>query len=416
MTTTWSDSDWVRMCYIESFLKNEFYPKYNRPRTINPFHDSYKAYMGHKIKTLEKHFYPIFQHMHVKGLDNQLKQAKIFDMFCDKENIQLNDYTAFENSLTEAIMYACELPFLDYLKPLMEEHEFLRFKTIHAGTNILKTRFKCKFTVPATRQSGTHATAFSNLFTNILVTLFSLYKSSGLAMVDFIHDYESYITLVAEGDDMLFSTKQFSIDMNTIEQLGFRAKPEYANTIDDTSFCNYRFNSETGTCYLDPLRTILRFGWSDVKYWHSKSKHALALAKALSIAFSCVNCPIIYPFCYFIIRTYSRVQINARDLIKANPQLANDDTSVEKILSYDFPEPDVKTADRIRYEELFSITVCDQILIEAELIQTQPPHSPTLDNYIPLEYFEAWNHCVKNRVEPESFVDCESLIMDITKL
>lgn len=416
MTSEWHNEDWLRMCYIESFLKNEFYPKYNRPRTINPFHDSFKAWMGHKIKTLENHFYPLFSHMHVKGLDSQEKKQFIIDLFRDHTNIALNDYTAFENSLTPAIMWACELPFINYLKPLMDEHEFGVFKTIHAGTNILKTSCGMKFTVPATRQSGTHATAFNNLFTNIIITLFAVYKNTNVSMSDFVLNYRSYITIVAEGDDMLYKTMNCKISMQTISDLGFRAKPEKARSLDYTSFCNFRFNSTTGTCYLDPVRTILRFGWSDIKYWHSKHKDALALAKALSIAYSCVGCPIVYPFVYHVIKTCSRTRIQVKDVIAANPQLSAQSGAALKILTYNYPVPSISDEDRLRYSELYFINVSDQKLIEEELIKTYPVHSHTLDTYIQSTYFEAWRECVKVVEEPLAFVDDASLIMDINKI
>lgn len=239
----------------KSFIKREFYEMFKPPRTINSRVDNYKACSGRWFQFVEKSL--IFQvSSFVKGLTPNERALRAAELTCQYRYKYVSDFSRFESQMTREVMQSCELILYRFfgvperfLRPLVGINK-LKFNNVSAS-------------VVATRMSGDMCTSLGNGFTNLMVNSF----------VASLHN--SRISGVVEGDDGLFCTDVMPTEAD-FSQWGFRMSVKTVNEVGMAGFCS-SFWTNSGVCVVNPVRHLMRLGWS----FHCTARASVAVREEL---------------------------------------------------------------------------------------------------------------------------------------
>lgn len=367
---------------VDSFLKHEWYDEEKKPRWINPRTDEFKSMFGHIINTMDKVIYDHLSQFHVKNIDT-FERMKIIIALFGTEAVTTTDFSSWEAAIKQSIMECVEIKLINRMFASTVDPCALSYLIASlSGFQRCVTKAGVEFITPAQRCSGELTTSSFNFLTDCLITLFSYWKQfyQYLSVDDFLGS--GLVKAKFEGDDGIHNCPAGKLSAITYTQLGFIAKMEYYDNCYVASFCGQLFNPDTLVCYTNPLKFILRFGWIDVKYHDCKdsSRLKLLIAKAYSYAHQYPQCPIIYPICYSILRTFEWTPTR-KWMVKALGPYFDQYVNFDKVL----PIIDIDDSDREHFARLFRIDCDAQIGIERELIACglSEWYSPTLENFIP---------------------------------
>jgi len=261
----------------KAFVKCETYPCYKFPRSINSRTDLFKCYTGPVFKRIEEE---VFKHpSFIKHIPVKDRPQYIFDKMAGHNRYYVTDYTSFEASFVPEIMKACEMQLYKHM--LVNNPKAYRvIKEALTGENISKFRHYSTL-VPGVRMSGDMCTSLGNGFTNLMLFTFFAERNGGRA-----HG-------IVEGDDGLIAST-VPITKADFEELGFIIKMEEHASLYDTSFCGMNLSSEL-TSMVDPIKTLLNFGWSHspLAQGGAKLRRSLMKAKALSLLYENPRCPVV---------------------------------------------------------------------------------------------------------------------------
>lgn len=167
-------------------------------------------------------------------------------------------------------------------------------------------------------------------------------------------------TRVVEGDDSVFA--RIPGVENVFKGLGFTAKLENHDSINDAAFCRAYCGGRANLT--DAVYSVIKLGWSDAQYLGAKCEKKLGLlkAKAMSYLIQYCGCPIIGPVVDYLLCKLENIdEVTPRDWWE-----------FEK---FKFWKPELRgksvlEVDRLEYERLFRVGVDEQKAIESELIKS----------------------------------------------
>jgi hypothetical protein len=180
-----------------------------------------------------------------------------------------------------------------------------------------------------------------------------------LGHVDFVIDVEG-------DDDFNSSTCNNFPTAADYAKYGFVAKVVVDEDLAAHSFCGGVYTQD-GEVIVDPIRTILRFGWTDGKYAKAKLKvkRRLLLSKALSYAFQYPYCPIVRDMCEYVFRMLPNQKASLDDVYtESDPrrQYLDSDFTIANFRQQ-FPYH-VSQSSRALMEKIFGVGANQQKMIE----------------------------------------------------
>ncbi len=367
----------------KSFVKDEAYDDFKKPRLINSRLDEAKCFCG-----------PIFQQISDKlfELPPFIKKVPFRDRpMVIKESLMkpgaiyaCDDYSAFESHFTAEVMKNIEFRLYHYMtKKLGQRHKlFMDFcYQCLAGTT------KCRFqdftaTLKATRMSGEMNTSLGNGFSNLMVHLYLVWINSGRQNVV---AHEMLNRIFIEGDDSIasYDSKSYIPTEEQFKKMGWTIKHEEYDNFGMASFCGAVVDPDDMTILCNPIKVLCGFGWTPRRYIRAGStlRNELMRAKALSYLYQYEGCPIVDPFSRAVLRYVGDKPI--RDSVR-NAMEPHKREILEQAENYYIRPQNITLRSRLMMENKFGISIVDQLFVEISFIGLNGPFSiDSLINLIP---------------------------------
>ncbi len=349
-------NEWDYRC--QSFIKREFYEEPKHARFICSRSDKFKVSVAPYIHIIEKLF---FQNKHfVKGEDLQDIPDKLLGL-TKYPYILESDYSSFESGFSPEYVdvVECNLwrhmlknnpEILDIVLKCYYQTVYTHGKTyrIPRRENIRNPNFHAK--VSGTRMSGEMWTALANSFSNYMNIKY-------ICRIKKI-DWEGLI----EGDDGIFGLSNNNITMKDFEQLGFRIKLNIETDILNTRFCGNIFDPNLKQI-LCPPEQIARLFWTcSSQYLHSTREVLNELLRMKAMSGYCLgkNTPIFGPLCYRLIKILGPGKVRCESYNRWW-----EDKNLHMIFTEKYEKPDIRTENRILYQNLFNIGIGTQMFLES---------------------------------------------------
>nr|QCE20589.1 nonstructural protein [Melipona quadrifasciata virus 2] len=373
---------------VDLFAKDENYLDFKHARGIYARDDIAKCYFGPYFKRIEDQLYknPSF----IKHVPVSDRAAYIYDKLHSPGAVYVQtDYTSYESHFSPELMQACEFVLYKYmLRGVLGGSEALYvMKEVLQGVNPIKNKFfSCA--VLACRMSGEMNTSLGNGFSNLMLYSYQCYKL-GVP-----------VNGVVEGDDGLFAAlpgQHPTTDMFT--KSGCIIKLNVFERISDASFCGLLFDETDKQIITDPLKVLLKFGWTTKQYANAGQRKLTGLlrAKAMSFMVQYPGCPLVAALSrygmrvsrgYDVRKLISRKGINEYERELSRYALAN---------FHKYMDVEIGIQTRLLFEELFGIDVMTQLVIE-EYFDNKNDLSPInldlISDVFPTQYGVYWNNYV----------------------
>lgn len=372
---------------VKSFIKNEKLEDQKPPRFINAREDFMKALFGPYFQEISDRVkkWPYF----VKSIpDLNRPGAMKSTLYKEGATYAITDYTSFESQFIREAMEMIEFEFYKYmLSQLPEGKQIMKVISVVLGGSNRLIFGLFDIVLEATRMSGEMNTSLGNSFANLMLFLFAVYEKDPRAVaVGFV-----------EGDDGIFRVEppEAIPDEAHMTSLGFNLKIEITKSFETASFCGKIFDFKDEIIVTDPVKAILKFGWTGRYSIDSSSKYRVQLlrAKALSMLSLYNGCPLLSSFAARILELTNHVNISAK--VKRNltrdyydglryGTILNADTAGKK---YEVKEPPLNT--RLLVEKLFGISISEQMIIEEKMASMQlGPVNVIPEHLIPFKWQE----------------------------
>lgn len=373
---------------LESFIKDEFYVNPKTFRTINSRVEIFKCLVGPTIAQVEKSVFslPYF----IKKIPVDRRAEYISEYLDTTARIFGTDVAAWEGSMTQEIMEACEVQLFDYMTKNLPAHSsFMKLYTqLLLNNKLCFSGFMVE--ILCRRMSGEMSTSVGNGFTNLMLMLFTAHKM-GVP-----------IKLVVEGDDTLISciiklTNQYA------RELGFNLIIEEFDDVKEASFCGLVFSDIKHTIR-DPVPTLLKFGWATQQYIGANYKTCMQLlrAKALSLKCEMPNCPILGVLADRVIElTHGICVKKSIQRLARHMSLYKRNEFLDVVADYKRKwnnKAEISPDSRVLMEKLFGVPVEAQLTIEETLstLEIGPIESETLNVFIPSDNKIFWDVYIKD--------------------
>lgn len=342
------------------FGKLEQYMDDKTMRGINTPSDSSKALLAGLISVCDKSFFS--SRWFVKGT-NPADLPKTLREMLGNKRVYATDFSSMEShhegwlgkavlSVYEHMLSSC---------PITDTHRRI-LTTMFMGTR--KIRFAGnKVSLGGRLMSGAQWTSGANSLLNF--TLIAYMMSSGLGTSKERAEWvRSQFIGKFEGDDGIFdATRQ--IDLNIASRLGLKLKIESFANVELAGFCGNYLAPDCDQVLKAPLKALANFFAMPMRYYNHKDTKVLALlrARALSYSVQYGGCPILGALSYKVLSLTASIDV--RCVLSGLEQHKQDLVTHAlnaKIWSQD--QPSISDATRSRYEELFDMTVPEQLRIE----------------------------------------------------
>lgn len=340
------DSGRWRFNVIKSFIKRESYDDVKPPRFINSRSDYFKAIYGpynhliEKIVFADKHF--------TKGYRPDQLPEKLKDLEGYRYYIA-TDYTSFESSFCRTLTQSCEELLWKWM--LQHNQRILDYVLATYCWSECKSKYY-RIGVSGIRFSGELWTSLANGFTNYMVMKF-LHHKANLELAG-----------VFEGDDGLVGINDISrIHVEDFARLGFKIKFEVHKTLTECRFCQNAYSPFTEHQYIS-LKHLAKLGFTcnqqDILLAKTHPEHPFKVlyAKAMSLYALSKHTPVINHVVVKLIKELGEKFRDEKLLIKEWNYYKNGKFYKEDILEH------VTFDDRMAYQDLFGVTVEEQLWIE----------------------------------------------------
>jgi len=280
----------------QSFIKREGYIEFKYPRTINARSDAFKCLTGPYFKRIEDELFKFPEF--VKHLDINQRPEVIAGKFPVGQSIRATDYTSFEASFVPEIVYAVEIQLYSYmLKNLPNYHDLMcHIRRALCGRQCCRMGGRkndgIRYSMNGTRMSGDMCTSLGNGFTNFMLMEFACRRVG------------SRVVGLYEGDDGLSQICGLKPSASMFSDLGFRLKLVDVNDAAEASFCGNVFVRGENNNICDPIKTILKFGWSmsDMRLGSDEDRRSLLRAKAMSLLATNPGAPVVQSLAQWVLR------------------------------------------------------------------------------------------------------------------
>lgn len=345
---------------VKCFTKREAYDSVKEARLIMSRIDEFKVIAGPIFKSIEEVVYaslPFAKHMSVEGRIEFVTNMK------DLGFTYMSDYTAYESHFVKELKESCEFRMYRYMTYHLLGDTLDTLLDILSGRNTVRTRAGVKLKFDARRCSGEMDTSLGNGWTNLLITLFIIWKKTNCSISQLFEHYQG----IVEGDDHLFTTTVplLSSDYN---DCGMTIKLVKIIAPTEGSFCGLIFNKDK-QIIRDPHRFIRKFGWAHSFFGCGmKTKMELQRAKALSAVYETPHCPIVAVLARLALKKtrgcVPRYEDKFSELIPPNEM---------KIPAF---APTLAT--RELFSKLYDISIEMQLLIEKAIVEDRLQCLPNL--------------------------------------
>lgn len=334
----------------KSFVKKECYDDFKYPRLISSRSDKWKAVCAIYVKEIEHRV--IYNEHFIKGKNKHEFVHRLTHIQDNFLHLYETDYSSFEGSFSRELMCACELQLFTYM--LKYNRRILSLiRTLYHGGNRMFFRGSGQITCRGSRMSGDMWTSLCNGFTNMMLFLFAVSKSSASGK-DF--DY------VVEGDDGLLATN-FRLETQPIAALGFKLKIHEAENLNHLSFCGICVHNDLFVPDITRTLRALPYTFDEGCRRSSRRRREMARAKAFSLLHESSGIPILQPLAKRMIYLTQGSAVRERDF---------DWWEREWLLPDDFMDEHKYTRPitsdmRLFVERRFDITVQEQLVLEEEI-------------------------------------------------
>lgn len=377
------------------FIKAETYPELKYPRPIKSRSRKFKTKMGPAFARINKALFSL------KGKIGREWMAKEWPIDQRMEELMetlkiflrkiLTDFSSFESHFIDVFMYVIEFPFYVWvtcrIKALAEFRKDL--ETLLQTNECLFKHFKLYC---MSRASGEMNTSSGNGWVNlILFTYTSRVKGAVKAAGKF------------EGDDGATGTlpDEASPTTQDYKDLGWICKLESVTEISHASFCGIVAHPVDKINVCDIRQYVVDFGWTKQAYLNAKQTTILALirAKGYSAVYQYPACPIIDALGHYALRMTNNDEIKRKfEKMCKNMKFASNRYKAEQFrqlmdrFQMKIPERRLTPPDtRILVQQLYNITVAQQIKIEKYLDEKQDISPLNFDMPVPEEWIKTWN-------------------------
>lgn len=340
-----------------SFIKEEFYPSFKAPRTIQGLSASMKKFLGPVIHALEQVLFKLPHFAKFIPVNERARwmNKKFMPMgSCPKA---ASDFTSYEQSWIRPVMEVFEMPLIEHMLESCSIFQkfMVVFRSMETSPATLVFKWLC-VTVGAVRKSGTTNTSFSNGGGTWLIHE-ALGEILGLGQ----------LVGCFEGDDGLFcySSGRFPTPAD-YAKLGFDVKLEIHEESSRASFCGIVYDPIDCVNIVDPIKTLNRIGWISRYYVRAKGTKLKALlrSKAMSLCVQCVDCPILADCAQWLLRVTR--SIDARWVATARCTTWWDREILRMSRGFNFNiTPNVPHNTRLLMEDVFGVSVRVQLEYEA---------------------------------------------------
>lgn len=285
---------------VQSHLKREFYESYKYPRCINSRSDAFKACTGPLFHMIEREvFYKQETKMYfVKSLPvperSLFLKRRLGDLGYD---FLCTDFSSFDASLNREVMMVCEMQLYKYMTMYIDggAEFYTHVERALTGVNHCRNREFGRFSVRGTRMSGDMCTSLGNGFTNLCVSLFVANQTVPWEHLDGIFEGDDGVVRVPHGA---------FVEPAYYANLGFKIKLVRTSRLGDVVFCQTYFDPDECVNIIDPVRHMLKFGWSLSAARAGGREVVLGLlrAKALSLLYSAPGCPVLQSLAQYALR------------------------------------------------------------------------------------------------------------------
>lgn len=376
-------ANWQDHITAKSFIKDEFYPEIKYPRTINPRDDYFKVFSGPIFHAIEKRVFalPVF----IKKVPIDQRGRYIMDtVYATGARYVLTDYTSFESSFTKEAMENLEMKLYSWMSHKLPGGVdwFEAIRTALTGMQKLESKMVTTTTL-AGRLSGDMCTSLGNGFSNYMLMLFAAQQLNLGTLFG-----------VFEGDDGLC---RFSTGLHPpaeyFRRFGFNVKMEVVDEIGQASFCGMVFEEHSCQQMCEPLGVLASFGWTSARYLKASDKTLLALtrAKALSLAFERPGCPILSAFAHRVI--YLTRGIDCRWVAQSRNTTHWMRERLHYVTTNKAPFEEPTTATRLLFEELYDISIEEQLKLERDFERLEISHF-CVDLQFPTLWRDIWDRYV----------------------
>lgn len=340
---------------VKSFIKDEPYPEYKCPRSINSRADWFKTFSGPLFGAIGTHvFHSISEFIKTVPVRDQPDDIirELYDLVSPVSN---NDATSYEAHFKPLVMKNIEFVLYYYMCSLSQVLTEIMTKIEKVLTGNQRLRFKnVSVTVPPQRMSGEMNTSLGNGFTTLMLVLFIAWLR------------ECRVRLRAEGDDNLsiWQSEQFVPTEKDWQQLGWVMKVERPENVCIASFCGNVFDVDDKLVIVDPVNALLNFGWVRKVYVNATDRLLLQLlrSKGLSMAYQYNGCPMLGVFGRHVVHLTKHVSMRQSIIDTMN---AYDKEEFLQVTRGELPahiEP--SPSSRMLVEKLYGVTVEQQIAFE----------------------------------------------------
>lgn len=391
---------------VESHIKDESYIEYKNARWINSRSDTFKVATGPIFKLIEKELF---------GGENTAKYFIKYVPVADrpkwiKEHIyhegwvyHSTDYTSFESLFTPRLMKACEMQLYEYMTRDLpagsDWYKLVKFALCDHAYTLSHGDVSVK--LKGTRMSGEMCTSLGNGFMNLMVALYTLRE------LNLPSDH-----VVVEGDDGLFAAP-VPINADIPAGLGLRIKMETTTELGEASFCGNVFDPNDDIVLVDPLETLVDFGWTKKVDIDAGPRRLdlLLRAKAYSLLYQYRANPVLESFARYVLRVTKRAQSGIEKFVTKGKMNEYERGQLKEAIEHGVTEAPSKISFRSRtlVEKLYNVTVKEQLALESYfdgLTKIQVLDSPELRRIglvkpIWQEYFESYSVSYMDRVRAD---------------
>lgn len=280
------------LCRYKEHLKSgENKPEFHAPRSIRAPLDGAIGYFGPVVHKIE---HQVFQNgvgakFFIKNIDVMDRPRVISERLAGAYHYYATDFTNFESSISSELMRIIEHQVYQYIVSCSPEAS-LKMKLMemcHSGWKKCSSR-ETQTYYKGKRSSGESTTSLGNSLSNFFVCMYVCFLKG-------VHprDFKG----IFEGDDGLIGLPQdISLTADDFSAFGMKVKIEEYTKVNEAHFCSLIYDPENLTNLVDPIQTLVKFGWSRSKKRLTQNKLALsALVRfaALSLLYQSPQCPVV---------------------------------------------------------------------------------------------------------------------------
>jgi len=333
--------------HIDSFVKLECYPQYKPARMINSRTDCFKVFAGPYVKAIEDQIYAD-EHF-IKHIPVADRWKRVLELKKSFRYYYATDYTAFESHFTPKQMRNIECVL--YKSALRGQVHAQFLCDVLCGKNRCRTRSGIKCTINGRRMSGDMTTSLGNGVSNMFLIEYLMHKKGQLP---------GHYDYLVEGDDGIIGCN-VPLEPIDFKELGFTIKIDRVADPCTASFCGLIF-SDNGVNIRDPVRFFIKFGWTSSHLLsHESVMWQLLKAKCLSALYETPNCPLVSIAAYYCLT-------QCGDCV---PLFEEDNYHSELYRaceSFDPAYPCVPVQTRVLFQEMFNVTLEQQIAMESDIL------------------------------------------------